>query len=148
MRMVSAPYRKYRWAAALILAVVVLSPAVTIKRDAGANLAPSAAQSSSACVSLTPAAAVNDSPIRPSQARQAQLLTAYGKLPLSFEANRGQSDTRVKFLARGNGYALFLTPTEAVLSLRHLHPNCCRKGEHKRHHCFLIPAPQSGSGLY
>jgi hypothetical protein len=42
----------------------------------------------------------------------------YGRLPLSFEANRGQTDARVKFLARGNGYALFLAPTEAVLKLR------------------------------
>ena len=43
---------------------------------------------------------------------------AYGKLPLSFEANRGQTDPRVKFLSRGPGYSLFLTSTEAVLTLR------------------------------
>jgi Carboxypeptidase regulatory-like domain/Beta-propeller repeat len=42
---------------------------------------------------------------------------AYGKLPLSFEANQGQTDTQVKFLSRGAGYNLFLTSTEAVLSL-------------------------------
>lgn len=42
---------------------------------------------------------------------------AYGKLPLSFEANRGQSDPRVRFLARSPGYTLFLTPAEAVLVL-------------------------------
>ena len=28
---------------------------------------------------------------------------AYGRLPLSFEPNRGQTDARVKFLARGQG---------------------------------------------
>lgn len=43
---------------------------------------------------------------------------AYGKLPINFEANRGQTDESVKFLARGRGYSLFLTSTEAVLSLR------------------------------
>src|ERR1044071_6533577 len=43
---------------------------------------------------------------------------AYGKLPISFEVNRGQTDEAVKFLARGSGYNLFLTATEAVLSLR------------------------------
>jgi hypothetical protein len=43
---------------------------------------------------------------------------AYGKLPLSFEANHGQTDDRVKFLARGGGYSLYLTGDEAVLSLR------------------------------
>jgi hypothetical protein len=40
------------------------------------------------------------------------------KLPLNFEANHGQTDSQVKFLARGNGYNLFLTATEAVLRLR------------------------------
>jgi hypothetical protein len=43
---------------------------------------------------------------------------SYGRLPLSFEANQGQTDPEVKFLARGPGYTLFLTPTEAVLALR------------------------------
>lgn len=42
---------------------------------------------------------------------------AYGNLPLSFEANRGQTDRKVQFLARTGGYSLFLTSTEAVLSL-------------------------------
>lgn len=36
---------------------------------------------------------------------------------LAFEINRGQSADRVKFLARGQGYSLFLTPQEAVFSL-------------------------------
>ena len=41
----------------------------------------------------------------------------YGDLPLSFELNRGQADGTVKFLARGAGYNIFLTPTEAALVL-------------------------------
>jgi hypothetical protein len=41
----------------------------------------------------------------------------YGKLPLSFEANTGQADKSVKFLARGSGYGLYLTAEEAVLAL-------------------------------
>ena len=41
----------------------------------------------------------------------------YGKLPISFEANQGQTDKSVKFLARGQGYGLFLTGKEAVLTL-------------------------------
>ena len=39
---------------------------------------------------------------------------SYGRLPLSFEANRGQTNDQVKFLARGRDYALFLSATEAV----------------------------------
>ncbi len=46
-----------------------------------------------------------------------QLQAAYAKLPLSFEANFGQTDSSVKFLSRGSGYSLFLTPTQAVLAL-------------------------------
>src|SRR5947208_743062 len=43
---------------------------------------------------------------------------AYGELPLAFEANRGQAASQVDFLARGDGYALALTPSGAVLALR------------------------------
>ena len=46
-----------------------------------------------------------------------QILETYGKIPLSFEANHGQTNEQVNFLARGSGYTLFLTPSEAVLSL-------------------------------
>ena len=47
------------------------------------------------------------------------LIEAYGKIPLSFEANQGQTDARVKFLAHGQGYTLFLTRGgEALLTLR------------------------------
>ncbi len=41
---------------------------------------------------------------------------AFGRLPLSFEVNRGQADARVKFLARGQGYGIFLTDNGAVFS--------------------------------
>ena len=40
----------------------------------------------------------------------------YGNLPLSFEANQGQTDSQVRFLSRGSGYSFFLTQTGAVLS--------------------------------
>ena len=39
----------------------------------------------------------------------AQWAHLYAALPLSFEANRGQTDPSVSFLSRGRGYALFLT---------------------------------------
>src|SRR6185369_589280 len=41
---------------------------------------------------------------------------AFGKLPLSFELNQGQTDARVKFLARGHGYGIFLTDNGAAFS--------------------------------
>lgn len=50
-------------------------------------------------------------------AAQQRALAAYGNLPLAFEPNQGQTDPQVKYMARGNGYTLFLTNQEAVLSL-------------------------------
>ena len=37
--------------------------------------------------------------------------------PIRFEPNLGQADPAVRFLARGPGYAVFLTPDEVVLAL-------------------------------
>ncbi len=44
-----------------------------------------------------------------------QIRAAFARLPLSFEPNQGQSDGKVQFLARGNGYSLYLTSGEAAL---------------------------------
>ena len=65
---------------------------------------------------------------------RARIIDAWNKLPLSFEANQGQTDQQVKFLSRGPGYALFLTPTEAVLSLNAANePGTRRAGGHDEH---------------
>jgi hypothetical protein len=65
--------------------------------------------------SRTPALPV--APAANTAAARGALLAAYGKLPLNFEANRGQTDARVKFLAHGTGYTVFLTGNEATLLL-------------------------------
>lgn len=51
-------------------------------------------------------------------ANSGRLLESYGKLPLNFEANHGQTAPNVRFLSRGSGYTLFLMSTEAVLAVR------------------------------
>ncbi|MEY2499010.1 MAG: hypothetical protein QOD12_2566, partial [Verrucomicrobiota bacterium] len=45
----------------------------------------------------------------PAPAMTARIAETYGKLPLIFQANAGQTDERVKFMAQGPGYSLFLT---------------------------------------
>ncbi|HEV2175955.1 MAG TPA: SBBP repeat-containing protein [Terriglobia bacterium] len=65
---------------------------------------------------LAAGAAAN--PSKPDIVVQQRILQSYGKLPLAFETNQGQADARVKFLARGAGYTLFLTGDEAVLELQ------------------------------
>src|SRR3982074_2742937 len=54
----------------------------------------------------------------PEQSIATGIVESYGRLPLIFEANEGQTDEQVKFLSRGPGYDLFLTAAGAVLRLR------------------------------
>ena len=51
----------------------------------------------------------------------ASVKSDYGNLPLSFEANKGQTHDDVKFLARSSGYTLFLTDNEAVMRFQNQH---------------------------
>jgi Beta-propeller repeat len=46
-----------------------------------------------------------------------QIRASLAHLPISFEPNRGQSDSAAKFVAHGRGYGLYLMPSEAVLML-------------------------------
>lgn len=90
-----------------------------------------------ALLGQTPAAAVNVAPDRATSARladeaghfrasasrrasaatQLTVAEAYGRAPLSFEANSGQSDdASADFIARGSGYNLSLNSTEATLA--------------------------------
>lgn len=48
---------------------------------------------------------------------QSPIQDSYGQLPLSFEANQGQVAGEVAYLARSNGYTVYLTGGEAVMVL-------------------------------
>jgi len=61
---------------------------------------------------------VNSFSVPDSQKSTNQILEEYGKIPLSFEQNLGQTDSQVKFLSRGSGYTIFFTPDDVVMSLR------------------------------
>jgi len=52
----------------------------------------------------------------------ARVSEAYGRLPLHFEANRGQTNKDVRFLSHGPGYDLYLTANEVVLVLTRARP--------------------------
>ncbi len=82
---------------------------------------------------------VHPQPTGAPTANQLQINQAYGKLPLYFEANEGQTDPQVRFLSRGSGYTLFITPREAVFVLKRggskdISPKTGRLG-----HKFQIP---------
>ena len=65
---------------------------------------------SSLCISLSVTLVAQMAP-----PNSATLVESYGKLPLAFEANQGQTDPRVKVLSRGASYVLCLGNREAVL---------------------------------
>lgn len=63
-------------------------------------------------------AAVNGTQSEAGKRKQSEKPTLdrnYGKLPLSFEENRGQTGASCEYVARGPGYNIFLTPGEALL---------------------------------
>ena len=73
---------------------------------------------SSQIVVANPGEGAANSAVQLSSARKADWTHQYGQLPLGFEANQGQAAPEVRYLAHGQGYQLFLTGQEAVLTLR------------------------------
>lgn len=81
-----------------LLVLAALTVAVPASRLGRSSLPPHSASSVAAAKSAAPVS----------------LVSSYGKLPLTFEANQGQTDARVKFLARGSGYTVFLADDEST----------------------------------
>ncbi len=63
---------------------------------------------------------------QPTAAQSQKFAAAFGKLPMSFEKNQGQTAADVRYVAHGPGYELFLTGQEAVVTLR---PSAERTGK-------------------
>lgn len=87
----------------------------TARSNTDAKTKPRLTAKSAAAVTTAPTEAVTRK--APAPLQRIALNEAYGKLPLRFEINQGQTDSQVKFLARGSGYNLFLTPSESVMVL-------------------------------
>jgi hypothetical protein len=60
-------------------------------------------------------------------------------MPICFEPNRGQTDAQVQYLARGPGYTVFLTATEAVLTAQRARQGA---GQPRTGEAGKRPAPQ------
>jgi len=71
-------------------------------------------------LSAKTAAAPSFSSATTSNAERRKVLDSYGKLPLSFIENQGQTAQEVRYTSHGGQYDLFLTQSEAVLALRHI----------------------------
>jgi hypothetical protein len=100
----------------LVVMAVALVALVAFAALMAASQAPSTDHSSTASmVSEAVVAAPVSEPAAP-QMSEEEALDAYGKLPLSFIPNEGQSDEEVRYYAQGAGYSFFFTHKGAMLS--------------------------------
>ena len=73
-------------------------------------------------------------------APDARVSATYGRLPLHFEANRGQTHKDVRFVARGPNYGLYLTAGEMVLVLARPSQNARAEAKPVALHMSLVGA--------
>ena len=66
---------------------------------------------------LSEMAMVKSGPAKVQSSTRLQIEASYGKLPLAFEPNQGQTDPRVRFLSHAGHRMLWLTSDEAVLAV-------------------------------
>ena len=66
----------------------------------------------------TPSTQVSSLTTRPKTEKGAAIVHQFAKTPMAFEANQGQANADAKFLARGAGYEIFLTPRESMFVLQ------------------------------
>jgi hypothetical protein len=111
----------------LVLSLVLVLVSFPVAQNRVVKTSSSLSQASLSGATKNAAQPHHSQPVVPAGSKQtsgadlpnasAKAKEAYGVLPLSFEANSGQSSRKVNFLARGQGYGLFLTATGPVMSL-------------------------------
>jgi hypothetical protein len=116
---------------ALVIFSSLLACLVTYRHFARPHSTPAGDRPENAAI-LSPASS-GSNPAEAQKQNRLRIEVGYGNLPLSFEPNRGQTDSRVKFLSRASHRTLWLTNDEAVLAVgRRLGPHPSnRKGEDK-----------------
>jgi Beta-propeller repeat len=119
-----------------IVAVAVLA-AIGIAGSAGFR-----EHSGSAPAPVVTAASVQ-SPVLSAEQR-GRVRESLGTLPLAFEANQGQTDPQVKYMARGNGYTVFLTANDTVFALQSSSQAATARttGKHAFGEAKTTPAPR------
>ena len=94
-----------RWVAAIAVLTVAVAGGAALFSASGAKNARAMNQST------------NKSQPPVSAEQRGRVRASLDALPLAFEANQGQADPQVKYSARGNGYSVFLTASDAVFAI-------------------------------
>ena len=116
--------------AVMAAALLVFSPTHRTARAANSPALSSQPQSSHLQLSKTVTPAAHQ-----------RLQATFAALPLAFEQNQGQTDPQVKYMARGNGYTLFLTNHDAVFAI-HPKSSGSRLAAGRRSHAHASPQPE------
>ncbi|MGH9376551.1 MAG: SBBP repeat-containing protein, partial [Terriglobia bacterium] len=96
---------------AILLCVLAVTAAGRLRAAETGDLGPRPANASKSPQSVSVQASP---PVH--QNISTRIKALYAQIPLRFEPNQGQADSRVKFMARTPGYGLFLTEDGAVLA--------------------------------
>ncbi len=107
-------FPKTKWT--LVVMALALLALVVFAVLIPASQAPSAEHSWAESTKSQPGAAPVSEPGSAAQMSDEAALDAYGKLPLSFIPNEGQTDEAVRYYAQGAGYGFFFTNDGAMLS--------------------------------
>jgi Beta-propeller repeat len=107
-------FPKTKW----MLAVVALLALAAFSALIAASQAPNAEHHHSSAGSTADHSGAGASVSQPAtpQMSEKEAIDAYGKLPLAFISNEGQTDEAVRYYAQGAGYSFFFTPKGAMLS--------------------------------
>lgn len=103
-----------RWGVVLFFAAAIIGAVALVNPFRVTDIPDTAVLNESVGSPITPGITAPEPVALTSESR---LREGYGRLPIHFEPNVGQTADVVKYVARGNGYSLFLTDAEAVLSL-------------------------------
>src|SRR5260370_3529420 len=106
----SNPVASRAWVSAFCIVPVLAITALSLFVLSPAHRRSTSRSASAASVASQPAAATPSA--------RGRIQANYASLPLAFEQNQGQTDAQVKYMARGDGYILFLTGDDAVFSLQ------------------------------
>src|SRR2546430_6844147 len=95
-----------KWVAAIAVLTVAVAGGAALFSTSGAKNVQAMNQSA------------NKSQPPVSAEQRGRIRASLDALPLAFEANQGQTDPQVKYMARGKGYTAFLTADETVFAMQ------------------------------
>ncbi len=117
----SAP-RKFLLAGSIVALAVFAALGIAAAASLRAHRGTATTEHAAAVSVQAPALTAPNVTAQQSGKGDARVRASVEALPLAFEANQGQTDPQVRYMARGNGYTVFLTANDTVFALQSSSP--------------------------